>query len=622
MISENPGHKVLSSLVAAPGAAMSRPQDAPPATTTMNNAMSTVANAISIPGSLHNNEKSEISPASITSLGSLGSTAQTATASTTAAASPSTTLGATEKDIRDPRTLLSADPPPALEDKPSPRALSYPGNVIREQESSRATPNAATRGQSLPGSGLNQPHAPSRSYSHKKHKCPYCETEFTRHHNLKSHLLTHSQEKPYVCSTCQMRFRRLHDLKRHTKLHTGERPHICPKCNRKFARGDALARHSKGHGGCAGRRASQGSFGGDEDFDDSHMGEGDDSGMDGIIYAEPAEHNEGESDDERRFSLPSIKAQHVGSGHGAQEVFTPHARTPSTYPPAGPRQQRQRNAAPYPPHTADRGGSGSSIGTSASNQNSMVGGHSANISLPTAAGPGGTSMFSQTGMTESPKPLSPGTTHHQRGSLDAGSMGRQRSPSLTTQLQQAHFGRMQPDRSTSQGMTLPAPHGSKLPALSGLAPPDARYTLPSQAPTAQQAATNGNQGSQQGQPANFGNQGNPAFQPQMTAAGQGVGAVSGTPLHQGSGSGDSSNNLFASGDRGVWTYVQSLEDKVKHLSERVALMENNERIQEDRIFQLSNELNALRSQLNNRQLMHSAQSTQPPSAPNIGHMNR
>jgi hypothetical protein len=32
---------------------------------------------------------------------------------------------------------------------------------------------------------------PNVTTSRKKHKCPYCETEFTRHHNLKSHMLTH-----------------------------------------------------------------------------------------------------------------------------------------------------------------------------------------------------------------------------------------------------------------------------------------------------------------------------------------------------------------------------------------------------------------------------------------------
>lgn len=92
-----------------------------------------------------------------------------------------------------------------------------------------------------------------RPSSTKQHKCPYCSLDFT---DIKSHLLTHSHEKPYVCQTCQSTFRRLHDLKRHTKLHTGEFPHICRQCGRKFARIDALARHQKGPGGCPRTRSS------------------------------------------------------------------------------------------------------------------------------------------------------------------------------------------------------------------------------------------------------------------------------------------------------------------------------------------------------------------------------
>lgn len=599
MSSENPGHKALSSLLSADGGAnMSKPQDAPVLTPSISKPLSSIANTLLIPPTtVTTDDKPETSPASVTILASLGSTAPTATASSTATVSPAALAGHSDHDSRDHRSGISQQ---ARMD--SAKALSYPGNMLSQQpETSKAMSQA--RNMSLPMSGLNQQIAP-RSPSQKKHKCPYCETEFTRHHNLKSHLLTHSQEKPYVCQTCTMRFRRLHDLKRHTKLHTGERPHICPKCDRKFARGDALARHSKGQGGCAGRRASMGSFGGDDDYDGPHTGDGGDDGMDGVMYTDGEHTEEPLSEEDRRFSLPSIKAQHVGSHAGSSHDNYNHLnRAPSTYPPAGPRPNGPPSGGLYPP-SSDRMGS-SSAGTSPSMPHSIVSAHTPNTSvssIPLSAGSTG-SMFGQSTMTESPKPLSPSGQHsHQLGHHDPNApINRQRSPSLTTQFQQQQFGRRQSGRnSPPSNLSLPSPHavthGPKLPSLSGLAPPEPRYTLPSQA-SAQQHATNGalpGPPGQQIQPSGI----NAAVYHHRHPDAR-VGPSS-QPHHQGGGSGDSSNNIFASGDRGVWTYIQDLEAKVKQMSEEILGMKHTERIQEDKINRLENEVSSLRQQVNSQ----------------------
>ncbi|KAH8555026.1 hypothetical protein BGW37DRAFT_420020 [Umbelopsis sp. PMI_123] len=87
--------------------------------------------------------------------------------------------------------------------------------------------------------------------SDKPFVCKECDQTFSRPHNLKSHLATHSAERPYQASICQHQFRRHHDLKRHQKLHTGERPYVCNTCDRSFARLDALNRHRRAEGGSA-----------------------------------------------------------------------------------------------------------------------------------------------------------------------------------------------------------------------------------------------------------------------------------------------------------------------------------------------------------------------------------
>lgn len=392
---------------------------------------------------------------------------------------------------------------------------------------------------------------------------PYCSTTFTRHHNLKSHLLTHSHEKPYYCDACDSRFRRLHDLKRHSKLHTGERPHTCSKCHRSFARGDALARHSKGAGGCAGRRSS---LGGDDPEQEESM-----HGMDsdlaqcicvnnadevlGLVYTGEASHEPEKMDEgadagtSRKGSLPSIQ-RHEPPKYSGSDGHTPYAaRQPSTYPPIVGRQPNPGGL--YPPIASP--GAGSS--TSNSPRQTTFSQSSGGSTFPP---PPTQNVFAQgAGMTESPKPLSPSS--HQPGHPEP-SIHRNRSPSLTQQYQQQQFGRKPSMQNTSSTMSLPpmppaghsgAPH---LPSLPGLPPPDLRFTLHSQA-------------------------GGPS---PVHPSAQGSGPTAASPSYQSpsgnnslsSQSGDGSQKLYGSDQPQILAHIRNLEVKIDRLQEEVGTLKS------------------------------------------------
>lgn len=106
-----------------------------------------------------------------------------------------------------------------------------------------------------------QPRAKTRTRKQRTvNSCPQCNKTYTRAYNLKSHILTHANERPFVCDTCGKGFARQHDYKRHESLHSGEKRFVCRGelssepgthwgCGRRFARAEGLGIHLRSEAG-------------------------------------------------------------------------------------------------------------------------------------------------------------------------------------------------------------------------------------------------------------------------------------------------------------------------------------------------------------------------------------
>ncbi|XP_037948939.1 uncharacterized protein LOC119680194 isoform X2 [Teleopsis dalmanni] len=94
-------------------------------------------------------------------------------------------------------------------------------------------------------------HAHLRLHNGETFNCEQCHKGFTTLSDLKKHMRTHTQFRPYKCqeNACGKSFTASHHLKTHIRTHTGERPYPCEEnnCGKQFSTSHSLKSHKKTH---------------------------------------------------------------------------------------------------------------------------------------------------------------------------------------------------------------------------------------------------------------------------------------------------------------------------------------------------------------------------------------
>ncbi|KAK7487447.1 hypothetical protein BaRGS_00021288 [Batillaria attramentaria] len=81
----------------------------------------------------------------------------------------------------------------------------------------------------------------------QKLMCEVCGHEFSSKVTLKSHMVTHTSDRPFKCRMCEATFRHYKSRYNHEKTHTGKKEHVCSTCGKSFYQKSNLVIHTYTH---------------------------------------------------------------------------------------------------------------------------------------------------------------------------------------------------------------------------------------------------------------------------------------------------------------------------------------------------------------------------------------